>query len=164
MRCVLFICGQCGIIMQSLIDSAMVDGHVDAIEKNIIVRIGVLLRIDRFVALMEINRFEKHAIAEQEAMSMDRTNNMNMSTLQQRQRSGAGGGRTPPYRRRADLDPLNVSEHSHLGQASSTMGVSSGSPGRGGGDVGALARKMEMGTGMGLGHMQVTVSFTTRIK
>jgi uncharacterized tellurite resistance protein B-like protein len=128
------------IIMQSLIDGAMVDGHVDDIEKNIIVRIGVLLGIDRSVALMEINRFEKHAIAEQE----DRDRTMNMTALQ-RQRSGSGG----TTRRRADLDPLNVSEHSHLGQASSTMGmgVSSGSPGRGGGGFAALTRKMSGGLG-----------------
>jgi len=49
------------IILMALVDIATIDDDVDETEKNVIVRIAVLLGIDRTVALMEINRGEQKA-------------------------------------------------------------------------------------------------------
>jgi hypothetical protein len=47
------------IILMALVDIVMIDNHIDEVEKNVSVRIAVLLGIDRDVALMEINRYEQ---------------------------------------------------------------------------------------------------------
>jgi hypothetical protein len=49
------------IIMMALIDGAMVDGKFDSREMDVILRVCVVLGIDRNVVLMEFNRCQKHA-------------------------------------------------------------------------------------------------------
>lgn len=48
------------VLLMAIIELMMIDGQIDETEKNIAVRIAVLLGIDRRVALMEMNRFEQH--------------------------------------------------------------------------------------------------------